>query len=98
DPGLSGSCSSVTQNDWDFTKYTVKFAGATPPTTPPTTQPPTSQPPGSCTDPAWSATTTYVAGNKVSYSGHKYHAKWWTLNENPASSGQWGPWADDGPC
>ncbi|WP_346143920.1 chitinase, partial [Kitasatospora cinereorecta] len=41
DPGLSGSCSSVTQNDWDFTKYTVKFAGATPPTTPPTTQPPT---------------------------------------------------------
>lgn len=31
DPGLSGSCSSVAQNDWDFTKYTVKFAGATPP-------------------------------------------------------------------
>ncbi|GAA4882071.1 carbohydrate-binding protein [Kitasatospora terrestris] len=99
DPGLSGSCSSVAQNDWDFTKFTVKFAGATPPTTqPPTSNPPTSNPPGTCTDPAWSATTTYTAGNKVSYNSHKYHAKWWTLNENPASSGQWGPWADDGPC
>ncbi|MQS14945.1 chitinase [Streptomyces kaniharaensis] len=99
DPGLSGSCSSVAQNDWDFTKYTVKFAGATPPTTPPTT--PTTTPPttpGSCTDPVWSASTVYTAGNKVSYNGHRYHAKWWTLNEVPSASGQWGVWADDGPC
>ncbi|MFD0274420.1 chitinase [Kitasatospora sp. NPDC127111] len=98
DPGLSGSCSSVVQNDWDFTKFTVRFAGATPPTTPPTTPPPTSSSPGVCTDPPWSATTTYTGGNKVSYNGHKYHAKWWTLNENPSASGQWGVWADDGPC
>ncbi|GAA5009853.1 carbohydrate-binding protein [Kitasatospora paranensis] len=102
DPGLSGACSSVAQSDWDFTKYTVKFAGATPPTTPPTSTPPTSSSPtapgGTCTDPAWSATTTYVANNKVSYQGHKYHAKWWTLNEVPTASGQWGVWADDGPC
>lgn len=106
DPGLSGSCSSVVQSDWDFTKYTVRFAGATPPTTPPTSQPPTGQPPtsqpptspGACADPAWSATTTYTGGSKVSYSGHKYHAKWWTLNENPSASGQWGVWSDDGPC
>ena len=41
----SGVCSSVTQGAWDFTKYSVKFAGATPPTTPPTTTPPTSAPP-----------------------------------------------------
>ncbi|WP_327682281.1 carbohydrate-binding protein [Kitasatospora sp. NBC_00458] len=98
DPGLSGSCSSVVQNDWDFTKFTVRFAGATPPTThttPPTT-PPTS--PGACTDPPWSSGTTYTSGNKVSYNGHKYHAKWWTLNENPSASGQWGVWSDDGPC
>ncbi|MFD9129440.1 carbohydrate-binding protein [Kitasatospora sp. NPDC059571] len=102
DPGLSGACSSVAQSDWDFTKYTVKFAGATPPTKPPTSTPPTSSSPtapgGTCTDPAWSATTTYVANNKVSYQGHKYHAKWWTLNEVPTASGQWGVWADDGPC
>ncbi|GJF30492.1 chitinase [Kitasatospora sp. NE20-6] len=102
DPGLSGSCSSVAQNDWDFTKFTVRFAGATPPTTPPTSPPPGSPSPsptsGSCTQPAWSATTTYTNGNKVSYQGHNYHAKWWTLNEVPTASGQWGVWADDGPC
>nr|WP_078911132.1 carbohydrate-binding protein [Streptomyces sp. NRRL WC-3742] len=109
DPGLSGSCSSVAQNDWDFTKYTVKFAGATPPTTPPTT-PPSTPPtgpgtpttpvptPGTCTAPAWSAGAVYTGGNKVSYNGHNYHAKWWTTNEVPSASGQWGVWADDGPC
>ncbi len=104
DPGLSGACSSVAQNPWDFTKYTVKFAGATPPTTPVTSPPATSgsgsptSTPGSCTAAAWSATTTYTNGSKVSYNGHNYHAKWWTLNEVPSASGQWGVWADDGPC
>ncbi|MFB7476903.1 chitinase [Kitasatospora sp. NPDC056184] len=103
DPGLSGSCSSVVQNDWDFTRFTARFAGATPPTTPPTTPPstPPSTPPtspGTCVDPPWNAGTVYVGGAKVSYQGHKYHAKWWTLNENPTASGPWGVWADDGPC
>ncbi|MDH6133500.1 chitinase [Kitasatospora sp. MAA4] len=107
DPGLSGACSSVAQNDWDFTKYTVKFAGATPPVTPPTTPPatppvtpPVTPPssPGTCTAAPWSATATYTTGSKVSYSGHNYHAKWWTLNEIPTASGQWGVWGDDGPC
>ncbi|MFK0194307.1 MULTISPECIES: carbohydrate-binding protein [unclassified Kitasatospora] len=107
DPGLSGACSSVAQNAWDFTKYTVKFAGATPPTSTPSPSPSTSvsaspstgTSPGTGTcSPAWSATTTYVANDKASYNHHNYHAKWWTLNENPSSSGQWGAWADDGPC
>ncbi|MDH6575252.1 carbohydrate-binding protein [Kitasatospora sp. MAP5-34] len=104
DPGLSGSCSSVAQSDWDFTKYTVRFAGATPPTTaPPTSPPPTSSSPspsssGSCTAAPWDSTKVYTAGNTVSYGGHQWHAKWWTLNENPSASGQWGVWADDGPC
>ena len=31
------------------------------------------------------AGTTYTAGAKVSYNGHNYHAKWWTLNEVPMS-------------
>ncbi|MFD9061939.1 carbohydrate-binding protein [Kitasatospora purpeofusca] len=107
DPGLSGSCSSVAQNDWDFTKFTVRFAGATPPTDPPTTPPttppstpPTTPPtsPGSCLDQPWDSATVYTGGAKVSYQGHKYHAKWWTLNEVPTASGQWGVWGDDGPC
>ncbi|MCC9309708.1 chitinase [Kitasatospora sp. RB6PN24] len=98
DPGLSGSCSGVTQNDWDFTRYTVKFAGATPVTTPPTTAPPTTAGPGGCTAPPWNPTAVYTAGAKVSYNGHDYTAKWWTQNEVPSSSGPYGPWTDDGPC
>jgi len=32
DPGSTfGNCSSVAQSDWEFTKYSVKFAGAAPP-------------------------------------------------------------------
>ena len=39
---LSGTCSSVTQNSWDFTKYDAEFPGATPPvTSSPTTSSPT---------------------------------------------------------
>ncbi|MFJ1796272.1 chitinase [Kitasatospora griseola] len=101
DPGLSGSCSSVAQNDWDFTKYTVRFAGATPPTGSASPSPSSSSSPSTGStpcSPVWQPTTTYVGGGKASYNGHNYHAKWWTLNENPASSGQWGVWADDGPC
>ena len=54
----SGTCSSVAQDAWDFTKFTTQFAGATPPTTPPTA-PPTTPPPGTCTAAAW------VAGDRV---------------------------------
>ena len=37
----SGSCSSVAQQPWDFTKYSVLFAGATPPVSTPTATPTT---------------------------------------------------------
>ncbi|PYC77695.1 chitinase [Streptomyces tateyamensis] len=111
DPGLSGSCSSVVQNPWDFTKYTVKFAGGAPVTTPPTTQPPTTNPPttnppttnppttpggGSCTAAPWSSATAYNGGAVVSYAGHKWTAKWWTYNDVPGGSA--GVWADNGAC
>ncbi|MBH5316412.1 lytic polysaccharide monooxygenase [Paenibacillus sp. GSMTC-2017] len=36
--------------------------------------------------PAWSATTVYVAGNKVTHNNVNYEAKWWTLNETPGTS------------
>ncbi|GHF08271.1 chitinase [Streptomyces spiralis] len=96
----SGTCSSVPQNSWDFAKFSVKFAGATPPTTPPTTTPPTSSsptPPSTECKPAWNASTAYTGGSEVSYNKHNWKAKWWTQNEVPGAS-QWGPWQDEGAC
>ncbi|OPC80059.1 chitinase [Embleya scabrispora] len=94
----SGVCSSVAQAPWDFTKFSVRFAGATPPTTPPTTAPPTTTPPGNCTIAAWDRTAVYQSGNSVSYKGHSWKAKWWTQGEEPGTTGQWGVWQDLGPC
>ncbi|WP_405578994.1 carbohydrate-binding protein [Streptomyces sp. NBC_01190] len=95
----SGTCSSVAQSDFDFAKYSVRFAGATPPTGP-TTSPPTSPPSGGgCSGVAqWSASAVYVGGNEVAHSGHKWKAKWWTTNEEPGTTGEWGVWQDEGAC
>jgi chitinase len=94
----SGTCSSVPQASWDFAKFSVKFAGATPPTNPPTT-PPTSPPTGNCgAVAAWTASAVYVNGNEVSHNGHKWLAQWWTTNEEPGTTGQWGVWKDEGAC
>ena len=96
----SGTCSSVPQTDWEFTKYSARFAGATPPTTVPTTGPTTTPPTGgACSVAAWSATAVYTQGNQVSQNGTKYTAKWWTQNESPAThSGQWDVWTNNGAC
>jgi len=95
----SGTCSSVTQSAWDFTKYTAAFAGATPPTSTPTPTPmsPTPTPTsGTCSAAAWSATTAYNGGAVVSYNGHSWQAKWWTYNDVPG--GPAGVWTDQGAC
>ncbi|MFG2878347.1 glycosyl hydrolase family 18 protein [Streptomyces sp. NPDC048337] len=72
----------------------------TPPTTtPPTTTPPTTQPPTGCgSTPAYVAGTIYTAGNEVSHNGHKWKAQWWTQNETPGTTGEWGVWKDLGAC
>jgi chitinase len=105
--GLSGSCSSVPQGAWDFTKYTAQFGGATPPgggggttTTPPptttTTAPPTGGS-GSCSGvAAWSSSVAYNGGAKVSYNGHLWTAKWWTQADTPGGAA--GVWTDGGAC
>lgn len=96
----SGTCSSVTQNAWDFTKYDTQFAGATPPTNPPTPTPGATSTPGggggSGCAPAWNSSTAYTGGAVVSYNGHNWTAKWWTQNDVPG--GPAGVWTDDGPC
>ncbi|MEW2138542.1 glycosyl hydrolase family 18 protein [Streptomyces sp. NPDC005409] len=72
----------------------------TPPTTtPPTTTPPTTTPPSGCgSTPAYVAGTVYTAGNEVSHNGRKYKAQWWTQNETPGTTGEWGVWKDLGAC
>ncbi|WAL63213.1 chitinase [Amycolatopsis cynarae] len=94
----NGICSNVPQNDWDFTKFTARFAGATPPvTTPPVTTPPTTTPPGnSCAAAPWNATTAYTGGAVVSYNGHSWTAKWWTYGDIPGGAA--GVWTDNGAC
>ena len=41
--------------------------------------------------PAWDPDKVYTGGEKVSYDGSVWKAKWWTQGDKPGSS-QWGPW------
>jgi len=105
---LSSECSSVTQNSWDFTAFTVAFASSAPVTepTPPPSSTPTPTPtatatatptaPGSCTAAAWSSSATYVSGDVVSYGGDQWTANQWNYNEVPG--GPSGAWNNDGAC
>jgi chitinase len=85
----SGTCSSVPQGDWDFTRFTAKF-GATAPVTPPS-----DPPPGACTAPEWSSTAVYQGGSLVTHDSHTWQAKWWTQGETPGTADVW---ANQGPC
>lgn len=41
----------------------------------------------------WNAATVYAtAGTTVVYQGVEYKSSWWTQNEKPSDSGQWGVW------
>lgn len=51
-----------------------------------------------CTHPIWSADTVYVGGDEVTHNEHHWRAKWWTLGEEPGTTGEWGVWEDQGPC
>ena len=93
---LSSECSSVTQNSWDFTAYTVAFAKSAPVTEPSPTPTPTPTPPGSCTAAAWSSSATYVSGDVVSYGGDQWTANQWNYDEVPG--GPSGAWNNDGAC
>ena len=107
---LSGTCSGVTQNSWDFTKYDAEFAGATPPvTTSPTasSSPTASASPtatstgstgggsGTC-DAAWSSSSSYSQGAEVSYGGDNWTANQWNDDEIPGGAS--GAWTSDGAC
>ena len=46
----------------------------------------------------WDASTTYNGGSTVTFEGQGYEAKWWTKNENPTQSGEWGVWKTTDAC
>ncbi|WP_433043283.1 glycosyl hydrolase family 18 protein [Dactylosporangium sp. CS-033363] len=52
---------------------------------------------GTCSAPAWNASTAYSGGAVVSYGGHTWTAKWWTQGETPSTGGS-GVWTDNGAC
>lgn len=47
---------------------------------------------------AWNSSSVYTQGNRVSHNGQIYEAQWWTQNENPSTTGQWGVWRVVGNC
>jgi chitinase len=104
----SSECSSVTQNPWDFTAYTVAFAKntsvtSTPTATPtPTTSSPTPTPTptptsssGDCSAAAWVSNQAYFSGDVVSYGDNKWTANQWNYDEVPGGAS--GAWNNDGP-
>ncbi len=55
--------------------------------------------PNVCTLLQWSSASSYAGNTFVQYSGKKYRAKWWTLNERPDSnSGAYQVWENLGTC
>ena len=46
----------------------------------------------------WNSSSVYTGGMTASHNGHNWSAKWWTQNEPPGTTGEWGVWADQGVC
>ncbi|WP_282695526.1 glycosyl hydrolase family 18 protein [Streptomyces sp. CC208A] len=97
--GLDENATLLTQINDALGGTTTPPTTPPPTTTPPTTTPPTTEPPAGCGSlPAYVAGTVYTAGNEVSHNGRKWKAKWWTQNEEPGTTGEWGVWQDLGAC
>ncbi|GAA4274813.1 hypothetical protein GCM10022258_41090 [Aquimarina gracilis] len=52
---------------------------------------------GSCTAPAYVPGQVYTGGDRVSYQGNEYEAKWWTQNNDPVTNRE-NVWKLIGPC
>ena len=46
---------------------------------------------------AWQSGTAYTGGQSVTYTGHKWTAKWWTQGDIPGNNAQ-AVWTDNGAC
>lgn len=47
---------------------------------------------------AWQSGVAYTGGDRVTYDGSLWEAKWWSRGTEPGSAGQGGPWNEVGPC
>ena len=43
-------------------------------------------------NPAWDEDTVYTGGDRVTHNGSTWEAKWWTLGNEPGTTGEWGVW------
>ena len=50
-----------------------------------------------CPLPIWDRDTIYQ-GESVHWAGHDWQSKWYTVDEEPGTTGKWGVWRDLGPC
>ncbi|CAE6926146.1 protein contain chitin-binding domain type 3 [Vibrio sp. B1REV9] len=46
----------------------------------------------------WDASKVYTGGDQVQHENNAYKARYWTQNNNPAQSGEWGEWEALGAC
>ncbi|MGL4826899.1 MAG: immunoglobulin-like domain-containing protein [Vibrionaceae bacterium] len=51
---------------------------------------------GATCDNPWLPTGVYVQNDEVSHNGKLWQAQWWTQNEEPGTSGDWGVWRNIG--
>ncbi|MEJ3748076.1 CocE/NonD family hydrolase [Actinomycetes bacterium KLBMP 9797] len=89
---LTGNLSNFVHADPDAGQVSVALGASR------AVLPLTVAPPPVCTDPAWNATAVYNTDNVVSHNGHRWRAQWWTQNQEPGTTGQWGVWVDLGLC
>ncbi|MGH6657374.1 MAG: chitinase [Actinocrinis sp.] len=101
------SCSEISQQALDFTRIFLGAGGnggggggggGTPSPSPsPTGGGGGGGGGGSCYT-AWSASTSYVPGDNVSYSGVNYTSLYWSTGVAPGSAIAWNIWKSDGSC
>lgn len=46
----------------------------------------------------WDSSKVYNGGDRVQFENSAYKARYWTQNNNPAQSGEWGEWENLGAC
>lgn len=98
--GTSAAISGLSPNTaYTFTVKAYDAAGNVSGASTPITV--TTSPANVCTVQQWNTDTAYTGGQRASYNGSEYEAKWWTKGERPDISSVWkliGPCGNAGPA